>query len=71
MPLRSLVEHLNGLLLRLSTSARTADDEIANALIVGQAYSRTYAAAKQAQGVVDFNDLIRHTVKLLAQERHR
>lgn len=59
----ALFEHFNGL-LELRLLARTADD-IANALIVGQAYSRSYSEAKRAQGVVDFNDLIRHTVKLL------
>ena len=39
---------------------------IANALTVGQAYARAYADAKRAAGVVDFNDLIRHTVRLLS-----
>ena len=50
--------------LELQRLARTAE-HIANCLIVGQAYSRAYTAAKQAQGVVDFNDLIRHTARLL------
>lgn len=53
----------NGL-LQLRILARTAE-AIANALTVGQAYARAYADAKRAAGVVDFNDLIRHTVKLL------
>jgi ATP-dependent helicase/nuclease subunit A len=39
---------------------------IADALLIGQAYARCYADAKRAAGVVDFNDLIRHTVRLLA-----
>lgn len=55
--------HFNGL-LQLRVLARTAE-AIANALTVGQAYARAYADAKRAAGVVDFNDLIRHTVKLL------
>lgn len=53
----------NGL-LQLRVLARTAE-AIANALTVGQAYARAYADAKRAAGVVDFNDLIRHTVRLL------
>jgi ATP-dependent helicase/nuclease subunit A len=53
----------NGL-LQLRVLARTAE-AIANALTVGQAYARAYADAKRASGLVDFNDLIRHTVKLL------
>jgi ATP-dependent helicase/nuclease subunit A len=53
--------------LDLCRLARTADS-IANALIVGQEYARTYAAAKRAAGVVDFNDMIRATVNLLATE---
>lgn len=50
--------------LALRQLARTAD-AIANALSVGQAYARAFADAKHAAGVVDFNDLIRHTVRLL------
>ncbi len=61
-----LYNFFNGL-LQIRLLANTADD-IANALIVGQAYSRTYAAAKQAAGVVDFNDLIRYTVNLLEED---
>jgi ATP-dependent helicase/nuclease subunit A len=53
----------NGL-LELQILVRTAEG-IANALVVGQAYARAYADAKRSAGVVDFNDLIRHTVKLL------
>ncbi len=41
---------------------------IANALTVGQAYARAYADAKRAAGVVDFDDLIRHTVRLLSTD---
>ncbi len=46
---------------------RLADvaEAITDALIVGQAYARGYADAKRAAGVVDFNDLIRATVRLL------
>ena len=54
----------NGL-LGLRQLAETAN-AIANALIVGQAYARAYTDAKRAAGVVDFNDLIRHTVRLLS-----
>ena len=53
----------NGL-LQLRQLALTAD-AITNALTVGQAYARAYADAKRAAGVVDFNDLIRLTVRLL------
>ncbi|MEQ1548860.1 MAG: double-strand break repair helicase AddA [Chakrabartia sp.] len=53
----------NGL-LELRRLAQTAQD-IANALIVGQDYARAYAAAKRAQGVVDFDDMIRYSVALL------
>lgn len=56
----------NGL-LQLRVLARTAE-AIINALVVGQAYARAYADAKRAAGVVDFNDLIRHTVRLLKTE---
>lgn len=58
-----LYEFFNGR-LQVRIAVRTADT-IANALIVGQAYARTYADAKRAAGVVDFNDLIRQTVNLL------
>lgn len=53
----------NGL-LELRQLAATAD-ALSNALIVGQAYARAYGEAKRVAGVVDFNDLIRHTVRLL------
>lgn len=56
----------NGL-LQLRLLAKTAQ-AIANALTVGQAYARAYADAKRAAGVVDFNDLIRLTVRLLKTE---
>ncbi len=39
---------------------------ISDALIVGQHYARAYAKAKRLAGLVDFNDLIRNTVTLLA-----
>ena len=56
-------KRFNGL-LELRRLAATAD-ALTNALTVGQAYARAYADAKRAAGVVDFNDLIRHTVRLL------
>lgn len=55
--------HFNSL-VELRRLAQTAD-AIANALTVGQAYARAYADAKRAAGVVDFNDLIRLTARLL------
>lgn len=48
-------------MLRLEELARN----LSAALILGQDYARTYADAKRAAGVVDFNDLIRATVHLL------
>jgi ATP-dependent helicase/nuclease subunit A len=53
-------------LLELRALAATAA-AIGKALIIGQAYSDAYAAAKRNAGVVDFNDMIRHTVSLLTQ----
>ncbi len=38
---------------------------IIDALAVGRDYARAYADAKRAAGLVDFNDLIRSTVRLL------
>jgi ATP-dependent helicase/nuclease subunit A len=38
---------------------------IIDALAVGRDYARAYQDAKRVAGVVDFNDLIRHTVRLL------
>ena len=51
-------------LLELRIRARLAD-LFAAALEAGRAYARAYAAAKKAAGVVDFDDLIRATVRLL------
>lgn len=48
--------------------ARDLAPSIADALTVGQAYSRAYADAKSAAAVVDFNDLIRHTERLLTTD---
>ncbi|WP_326524521.1 double-strand break repair helicase AddA [Sphingomonas sp.] len=42
-------------------------DLLAGALEAGQAYAATYVAAKRRLGTVDFDDLIRATVDLLAQ----
>ncbi len=41
---------------------------LAAGLRAGQAYARAYAAAKRAAGAVDFDDLIRATVALLAAD---
>ncbi len=62
-----LVDGLDDWLLRLLQlkSAAEIAPHLANALAVGQTYARAYADAKRAAGVVDFNDLIKHTVKLL------
>lgn len=42
---------------------------LAQGLDAGRSYARAYAEAKRAAGVVDFDDLIRRTVALLAQSR--
>lgn len=46
---------------RLEVIARN----LSAALILGQDYARLYAEVKRAEGVVDFNDLIQATVRLL------
>lgn len=53
-------------LLRLRARAGLAA-LLAQGLEAGRAYARAYAEAKRAAGVVDFDDLIRRTVSLLAQ----
>ena len=54
--------------LLLSMRSRAALGAIlAAGLRAGQAYALAYAAAKRRQGVVDFDDLIRLTVALLAR----
>lgn len=53
-------------LLELRVRARLAD-LFAAALEVGRAYAEAYAEAKRAAGVVDFDDLIRATVRLLRE----
>lgn len=53
-------------LIDLRVRARLAD-LFAAALEAGRAYAFAYGAAKHAAGVVDFDDLIRATVRLLAQ----
>ncbi|MFM7029235.1 MAG: double-strand break repair helicase AddA [Chakrabartia sp.] len=60
-----LHDHFLGLreLLRLEETARN----ISAALLVGQEYARTYGEVKARAGVVDFADLIRSTVALLAR----
>ncbi len=42
-------------------------DRLASALLVGKAYAVRYVAAKHAQGLVDFDDLIEKTAALLGQ----
>jgi ATP-dependent helicase/nuclease subunit A len=50
-------------LLHLDDTAR----RLSAALLLGQDYARAYADAKRAAGAVDFNDMIRATVRLLQQ----
>jgi len=57
---------LIGDLLRIQNGARLARD-IAAGLRAGQAFAGAYARAKRAAGVVDFDDLIEWTRRLLAQ----
>jgi ATP-dependent helicase/nuclease subunit A len=53
-------------LIELRVRARLAD-LFAAALEAGRTYARAYADAKRAAGVVDFDDLIRATVRLLGE----
>ncbi|MCU0729879.1 MAG: UvrD-helicase domain-containing protein, partial [Sphingopyxis sp.] len=54
------------LLAMLSTYDHMVEvDRISDMLEAGRAYARVYAAAKQAEGLVDFNDLIARTIALL------
>ena len=55
-----------GELLRIQNGARLAAD-MAAGLRAGQAFAAAYAAAKRSAGVVDFDDLIAWTRRLLAQ----
>ncbi len=41
-------------------------DRLAKALLVGKAFAEQYAKSKHAQGVVDFDDMIRRTADLLS-----
>jgi ATP-dependent helicase/nuclease subunit A len=59
----TLFAHFSGLVSSRQLAATT--EAITDALMIGQAYARAYADAKRAAGVVDFNDLIRATVRLL------
>lgn len=43
-------------------------DRLAKALLVGKAYAHAYSDAKHAQGVVDFDDMIRKAAALLKSE---
>ena len=64
-----LAEALGGECARhLSVAARIGHaDLLAGALTVGRDYARAYLAAKRRAGAVDFDDLIRTVVRLLAQ----
>ncbi|MBA2919585.1 double-strand break repair helicase AddA [Sphingomonas sp. MAH-20] len=53
-------------LIEIRVRARLAD-LFAAALDAGRAYAHAYAEAKRAAGVVDFDDLIRATVRLLGE----
>ena len=53
-------------LLDLRARAALAD-LLAAGLAAGRTYARAYAAAKRTAGLIDFDDLIRETVKLLGQ----
>ncbi|WP_324750272.1 double-strand break repair helicase AddA [Sphingomonas sp. LY54] len=53
-------------LLRLRSTARLVE-QIAAGLRVGQSFAAAYAAAKRAQGAVDFDDLIRWAERLLLE----
>lgn len=55
-------------LIGLRSRAELAD-LFAQGLEAGRTYARAYAEAKRFAGVVDFDDLIRSTVKLLGQSR--
>jgi ATP-dependent helicase/nuclease subunit A len=63
-----LVESLETWLLALDDlrCARDLAPVLASALRLGQEYALAYRDAKRAHGVVDFNDMIRRTVALLA-----
>ena len=53
-------------LIQMRRIAKTAVNIIA-ALELGQEYARVYADTKRAAGVVDFNDMIRATLRLLKE----
>jgi ATP-dependent helicase/nuclease subunit A len=55
-----------GELMAMQAQAGYAD-ALAGALAAGRAYADAYARAKRRVGAVDFDDLIRETLKLLAQ----
>jgi ATP-dependent helicase/nuclease subunit A len=52
---------------RLTEQIKLADyaDRLAQALLVGKAYSACYAESKRQRGLVDFDDMIRRTAALL------
>ena len=54
-------------LIQIRRIAKTAKS-ITAALELGQEYARVYGEAKRATGVVDFNDMIRATLKLLGTD---
>ena len=67
---RPAVEALDAWLLKLldMKQALKVAPAIAAALELGQEYARVYGDAKRAAGVVDFNDMIRATLKLLGTD---
>ncbi len=64
---RPTAERLDSWIARLIELQRGAKiaPMIANALMIGRDYAHAYADAKRTAGVVDFNDMIRSTVRLL------
>ncbi|MBX3564949.1 MAG: double-strand break repair helicase AddA [Sphingomonas sp.] len=65
-----LAERIGGRCAELLAMKVQADyaDLLARGLEAGRVYARTYAEAKRRVGAVDFDDLIRAAVALLAQE---
>lgn len=66
---QSAIEALDAWVAKLLDMKRALDlaPAVAAALELGQEYARVYADTKRAAGVVDFNDMIRATLKLLKE----
>lgn len=66
---QSAVEALDAWVAKLLDMKRALNlaPAIAAALELGQEYARVYSETKRAAGVVDFNDMIRATLKLLQE----